>query len=117
MAEYEQQKLMIPAQTSDRDDYIQGIGKKEVMIIAIALIAAIILIMYGVLIGGNLPVWAFAAFFLLAVTVIVVRRDSINESVIDKIQLVIAYQKSQKKYQYQQYDFYNLKEVIDNDSE
>lgn len=106
----EQQKLMIPAQTSDKDDYIQGIGKKEVMMIGIALMVAIFLILYGVITNRNLPVWVFSAFFLVAVTVIVVRRDSINESVIDKVRLMVTYQKSQKCYQYQQYDFYELKE-------
>ena len=108
MGEKEQQKLMIPAQTSDRADYIQGIGKKEVSIIVISLLIGVVLVLFGLFTGGNLLAWTFAAFFEIAVTIIVVRRDAINESVVDKIRIIKIYQKSQKKYQYKQYDIYNL---------
>lgn len=98
-------KLMIPAQTSDRPDYIQGIGKKEACVIAGAVLAAILLIVLALAAGGSVPICTFAAFFMIAATVIIIRRDKINESVIDKVRIMIAYRKMQKRYLYEHYDF------------
>lgn len=103
--EKESDKLTIPAQTSDRKDYIQGIGAKEVTIIVIALFAGIIFTGIALFSGGNVVGTLFFVIFAVAVTILLVRRDTINESVIDKIRIAIAYGKSQKKFYYKYYDF------------
>ena len=53
----------------------------------------------------------FVTVFGVALTVIVVRRDNINESMIDKIRFMIQYQKSQKIYLYKKYDFLQLEQL------
>lgn len=55
-----------------------------------------------------MALWMFAAVFVVAFTVISVRRDRINESLIDKIRFMVQYQKSQKIYFYHKYDVFQL---------
>lgn len=102
-SENEKKKLMIPSPTSDRDDYIQGIGKKEVGIIVAAIIIGIFVIAIGA-ISGNVVVFTFIAFFSIAVVIMVVRRDAINETIIDKVKNLIRYGKSQKIYMYEYHE-------------
>lgn len=100
--------LKIPENTSDRNDYVQGIGKKELVIILSSFGIAIAMLIFALTTGGNMALWMFAAVFVVAFTVISVRRDRINESLIDKIRFMVQYQKSQKIYFYHKYDVFQL---------
>lgn len=98
--------LHIPAQSSDRNDYIQGIGPKEVAIILAALLASAILAVFICVFTGNIPMGLFTGFFMIGSTIIAVKRDSINESMIDKVNIIIEYSKSQKRYEYRYDDVF-----------
>lgn len=102
--------LKVPENTSDRNDYVQGIGKKELVIILSSFGIAVTMLIFALTTGGNMALWMFAAVFVVAFTVISVRRDRINESLIDKIRFMVQYQKSQKIYFYRKYDVFQLEE-------
>lgn len=107
----ENNKLMIPAQTSDRKDYVSGIGKKEVAVIGGSLVLSIMMVLISFALGLSVAVAMFIAFFIVASTICVIRRDAINESLIDKIGLIICYRKEQKQFLYVHYAFYELPET------
>ncbi len=107
----ENNKLMIPAQTSDRKDYVSGIGKKEVAVIIGSLVVSIAIVLITFMAGASVAVAMFIAFFTVASTICVIRRDAINESLIDKIGLIIRYSKAQKQFLYVHYAFYELQET------
>lgn len=111
-----QKKLSIPANASDRNDFIQGIGKKEASIIGIAILVAVVMISIAFLTGTNTMLWLFIAIFEVVVVVLAIKRDITNESLVDKIKFIIRYQKSQKKYEYKKADFLRIGEVDINDS-
>lgn len=96
--------LKIPENASDRDDYIQGIGPMEVTIILISLVIIIILMVVIYVIGKNMALTIFGGIFLIAIVIMVVKRDSINENMIDKLRLFVGYMRMQKKYEYEQAD-------------
>lgn len=102
--------LKIPAPVSDRDDFIQGIGVKEVSIIGAAFFVVLVLavIIFGT--TDNLLAAVFTAAFLLGCTVITVKRDSINENLIDQARILYRYWKMQKVYLYEQYDFFGCQQ-------
>lgn len=99
--------LKIPAPVSDRADVIQGIGNKEISIILATLAVLIIMVIVGSNITGNVPACMFTAMFVLALTVVTVKRDATNENLIDHARNVIHYLKMQKAYEYRHYDIYN----------
>lgn len=102
--EEKERELKIPTQTSDRNDYIQGVGAKELTEILISLIIAVVLTCVFYFVFGNLLIALFVGFFALASTIIAVKRDAINESMIDKLRLIMHYAKMQKKYEYEYRD-------------
>ncbi len=101
-------RLKIPENTSDRNDYIQGIGKKELAAVVCVLGISLGILLPALLSGANAVLWTFAAVFMTASSVIIVKRDKTNESLVDKIKFMARYQKSQKRYLYEQKDFLML---------
>lgn len=106
--------LKIPAPVSDRDDFIQGIGTKEVSIIIAAFFAVLILAFIISGITGNLIAAVCTAAFFLGLTVITVKRDSINENLIDQVRILYRYWKTQKVFVYKHYDFFSSEGSEDN---
>ena len=105
MNKVENVTLKVPENTSDRNDYVQGIGKKELAAIVCSLGIAIAVLIFALIAGANMVIWMFVVVFGIAFTVVAVRRDNTNESMIDKIRFMIQYQKSQKRYIYKKYNF------------
>lgn len=97
--------LDIPTNASDKDDYIQGIGRKELAIIAVSLIGCVIIAVITYSILNDMMKAACLAFIVLTVTVMIVKRDIYNETMIDKIRIMVNYIKMQKQYKYIQQDF------------
>lgn len=97
--------LDIPTNASDRNDYIQGIGKKEVLIIVVVMVASMVVAVIIYSIWQDMMAAAGTMFFLNAGTVMAVRRDIYNETVGDRIRIMAAYVKMQKQYKYIQQDF------------
>lgn len=105
--ETEKKRLMIPSPTSDRDDYIQGIGKKEVGAIVAAIIIGILIIVIGA-INGHVAAHAFVTIFGIGIVIMAVRRDAINENLIDKVKNLIRYGQSQKIYMYEYHEVWQF---------
>lgn len=99
-------ELYIPVNVPERNDFFDGFGTKELIATALALVVGII---FAVVIYLNFNS-LLSAFLLLgtivATTILLVKRDRIDESFIDKINFVRIYNKQQKRYEYQYYDFY-----------
>ena len=99
-------ELYIPVNVPERNDFFEGFGGRELVITAISLVIGAI---GAVLIYLNFNSLLFAFLFLgtvVAVTILLVKRDRIDESFVDKINFVNIYNKQQKRYEYQYYDFY-----------
>lgn len=105
--------LHIPEQSSDRNDYIQGIGPKEVAIILAALLVSTVVTIFVCVFTNNIPMGLFIGFFMIGSTIIAVKRDAINESMIDKVHLMNEYSKSQKRYEYRYEDVFETEKEGD----
>lgn len=100
-------ELYIPVNIPERNDFFAGYGIKELIATAIALVVGAILAVMIYLLAGSL-FFAFGVLgALVAITILLVKRDQIDESFIDKINFVRIYQKQQKRYEYVYYDFYS----------
>lgn len=103
LEEREKKKLTIPENTSDRDDFIQGIGRKEISILLIIIFAMLIFTVILIGMTQNIPACILTAFFVIGVTFISIKRDIMNENLIDKLQIFFRYLQMQKLYEYKQY--------------
>ncbi|MCC8027688.1 MAG: hypothetical protein LIP16_20580 [Clostridium sp.] len=102
----EKSKLYIPVHTPDADDYIAGIGTKELGIIAVAIIGAIIVGITVTAIKQNTLYGVFVGMIIIAAAILIFRRDPYNENIIKKLRLVNSFVKAPKRYIYQFYDVY-----------
>lgn len=92
-------ELYIPIQIPDSDDYISGIGQREIFIIAaMSLIAVVIGIALSVL--KNTVVGVSMGGAIIAFTIMIIRRDLNNENLLKKLKIYHAFDKVQKKYLY-----------------
>lgn len=99
-------KLYIPTNALDRDDLISGFGKKEFKTAGI---------FFGMCLAGLITIFIlredllFAALvgavLIMAAVVSLIWRDQCDESVLEKIRQIIAYQKAQKRYEYEYTDW------------
>ena len=105
--------LKIPENASDREDYIQGIGAKELYIIGVAFLLIVILVIILYVVTQSLPGAIFAGIFLIAFVIMLVKRDSINENMIDKLRILFRYLKMQKRYEYVQFDVFGGDITVD----
>lgn len=100
-------ELYIPVNVPESEDFISGFGAKELSITAITFFISIVAAIVTYVTTESVFKAVFIAAVLLSVVIIAIKRDKYDESIIDKIKLVIKYKKSQKKYVY---DFYNIYE-------
>ncbi|MBO5093171.1 MAG: hypothetical protein J6C33_02305 [Lachnospiraceae bacterium] len=103
----EQKELYFPVNVIDRNDYITGFGPKELLTTIISFgvsVAVIICLYFGT---GNVFLSLFTGIMILAVTIMLIRRDKFDESVIDKVRYIVEHYQSQKKFVY---DYYNIYE-------
>ncbi|MEG0962412.1 MAG: hypothetical protein RSF88_06100 [Lachnospiraceae bacterium] len=100
-------KLPIPVNAPDRNDYVQGFGNKELTVTAgVALLAIIYFICMMVRSTDNIFKVFFMALGSILFTVALIVRDRYNETIIDKIRVIIQYQMVQKKYKYNYRNLY-----------
>lgn len=103
----EQEKdLKIPTNNPDRDEYISGIGSKEIGIFAIVFFVCIFLAIFIYKFTKNLPASVMTTFLIMAVTILLNVRDKYGENMIDKVRIAIRYFKMQKKYMYKKRDMF-----------
>jgi len=93
--ENKSRELYIPVNTLDAEDYISGIGNREVAIIAMALVGATVL---GIAMAALMNVISavMAAASTLAIVIMVIRRDMCNENLIKKLRIVLAFIRRKK---------------------
>lgn len=103
--EEKKRPLDIPINTSDKPDYIQGVGKKEVSIIMAALLISVIAAVITNFISHNNMISIGVAVVIITGVISSVVRDSTNESFVDKFLFMIRFYKSQKIFLYKQYFF------------
>lgn len=100
------EKLYMPVNVPDSEDYVAGIGKKELTIIGICLAVAVVMAIIIYTAVGDEVVALIAAGIFIALVILCVRRDPFNESLIDKLKIVIAYHRAQKQYVYSYFNVY-----------
>ena len=99
-------KLPIPTNCPDADDLVPGIGRKEIMIIGVSFLVAVITALRVYLKIGNVFTCLVIAASIVFFTVIFVKRNQFQESFIDNIKQVIDYHLAQKRFQYEYYNIY-----------
>lgn len=100
------EKLYMPVNVPDSKDYVAGIGNKELTIIGICLAVAVVMAIIIYTAVGDEVVALIAAGTFIALVILCVRRDPFNESLIDKLKIVIAYYRAQKQYVYSYFNIY-----------
>lgn len=103
------EKLYMPVNVPDSEDYVAGIGNKELTIIGICLAVAVVMAIIIYTASGDEVVALAAAGIFIALVILCIRRDPFQESLIDKIKIVIAYHKAQKQYVYSYFNIYEEK--------
>lgn len=97
----ENRKLYVPTNASDRNDYISGFGKPELMVSAVALLLCLIGSAAAISIDEKHIYAAVLISAVIMVTIVsMIWRDRYDESVLEKIRQIIAYSKAQKTYEY-----------------
>lgn len=100
------EKLYMPVNVPDSEDYVAGIGNKELAIIGICLAVAVVMAIIIYTASGDEVVALAAAGIFIALVILCVRRDPFNESLINKLKIVIAYYRAQKQYVYSYFNVY-----------
>lgn len=98
--------LYFPVNCPDANDYVAGFGAKEFICIAaafgVAVVAAVAI--YG---SGHSTVFSvLAGGCILGGTILAVRKDRHQESLVDQIRQVVRYHRAQKKFVYEYYNIY-----------
>ncbi len=99
-------ELYIPLNVVESQDVIIGIAGKEIGYIGCALIAGVILAVLTFSFSGSMVLAVLIGGTIVALTVMLVRRDKFNESMLDKFRFIKIYLKAQKKYEYQYHNIY-----------
>lgn len=99
-------ELYIPLNVVESQDLISGIGGKEIGYIVGALVAGVVLAIMIFSFTGSMVLAVLIGGTLVALTVMLVRRDKFNESMVDKFRFVKIYLQSQKRYEYRYHNIY-----------
>ena len=99
-------ELYIPLNVVESQDVISGIAGKEIGYIGGALMAGVILAVLIFSFSGSMVLAVLIGGTIVALTVMLVRRDKFNESMLDKFRFIKIYLKAQKKYEYQYHNIY-----------
>lgn len=104
--EEKEEKLYIPTNTLDRDDYISGFGKTELEIASVIFLICLLTAIFIIQINEQyMFVCVVSTTIVLGVSISLIWRDQYDESLIEKIRQIIAYQRESRKYMYEYYDW------------
>lgn len=98
--------LYIPVNVPDRNELIPGFGTVELTVCGVAIGVAIIIAIIMYLSGINILYAVGTAATIITMAILIFRKDKYGENLLFKTQYVIAFHKSQKKYQYQYHNIY-----------
>lgn len=102
----EEKKLYIPVAIRRKKEIADGIGKAEVIKIAILVVIGLV---FGVIIfitSQQIYNMIIPPCIMLIFGIIFLRRDTTNKNVIDRIHEMLDFQKSQRRYMYRYYNIY-----------
>ena len=100
MGKREDEKLTIPENCPPVDYLIIGITKIDAAYIGLAATVGIIAGLLVASSSGNNLIGIAVFFVIVSLTIAVLFRNAQTENLIDKIRVLIEYQRSQKKYTY-----------------
>ncbi len=99
-------ELYIPVNVPDRNEVIPGFGAAELIACAVAFGAGFITAILIFVISQDVLKALGTAIVILAVAVVLFRKNQYGENIIIKSKYVIAFHKTQKRYLYQYYNNY-----------
>lgn len=102
----DKEKLSIPVNVVEQEDFVAGFGNKELLITGVTLIAGIIIGILVYVCSANVIYALGSGIALLTITVTLIKRDRFDECIIDKMRFVKLYIKAQKQYVYSYYNIY-----------
>lgn len=103
--ESKKNELYIPLPVTDSRDYITGFGQREMGYLIVSFVVAIFIGILFQILFGNVATTVVSSFSFIGLMVIIVRKDNYDENLIDKVHIFIEYQKCQKRYEYEYYDW------------
>ena len=92
--------LYVPTQIKIKAEYFPGFGSKELTITCIATCIAIALAYLCHVFTGALLIPLFSVFGVIAFTISLVVKGSLNVSIVDQFNYLVKFRKSQKSYKY-----------------
>ena len=106
--EQDEKELHIPVNIpeSRATDYFAGYGSKELGTTVVTFIIAIILAVILYQSTNQLLFSGVLGIGLVGITVLIIKRDQYDESMIDKIKIIQKFNKEQKEYPYEYYNIY-----------
>lgn len=99
-------ELYIPVHTPDADDFVAGIGKFEGLVVGISGVVSLLLAIISYAVMENVIVAVMFSAIIIALTITIIRRDSHNENLVNKLMIVWDFYKSQKRYYYRYHSIY-----------
>ncbi len=102
----QKKELYIPLNVVESQDLINGIGAKEIGYIGGALLAGVVMAFIIFSCTGSMVMAVLAGGSIVSLTVVMVRRDKFNESMVDKLRFVRIYLKAQKRFEYHYHNIY-----------
>lgn len=104
-------ELYIPVNVPEREDFISGFGAKELTITGVSLFFGVIVAVIVFFRTESAFYAVGAAGIIVAITIVLVRRDLYDESIIDKLRFVRIYHRAQKQFIYEYFNFYESHET------
>lgn len=109
--------LYIPVNVIDREDFIAGFGGREMMITGVVLVIAVVMGVVRYFQTEGIVLSVLFPFLMTGLTISLVMRDKYDESMIDKLKLVVKHKRSQKRFAYCYYDANGNGETEDEERE
>lgn len=95
------QKLYIPESVKTKSEIFNGFGFSQLIQTAVITGIAGVISYFIYLAHGNLSMLITSILIVCAASVTILTKDSTNQSVVDYAKNMIAFAKTQKKYEYQ----------------
>lgn len=108
--EEKENDLYVPNNCSPLDYIIEGFTNREIAYIAAVGVIALIVAIYMYAKLNMVFQAVFVVVLSVAFAIMFFRRDGYSENCVDKIRIIISYNRSQKGYEYEYKNIYELEE-------
>ena len=99
-------ELYIPTKILDSDDYIQGFANRELAVIGIISVIAVVIGICIYQITENMFLTVMFVTGGIGISLFLIRRDMCNEDVFQKLKILWRNARMQKRYPYQYWNIY-----------